>query len=142
MLRHYKETEGARGTRPHLEGTNYRAFARDLGGSVESVYGQGGQHGVVCGRAAVGEIVVSAAQVDRSSLRKCGGILDGNRHFVASHGASAQKSHSGYIRARTERARSGPGESVEVLQPGLAPNNVGSGRDCHRNEVNSRGREH
>jgi len=38
----YKEMEGARGTRPHLEGTNYRALARDLGCSVESVDGQGG----------------------------------------------------------------------------------------------------
>ncbi len=38
----YKEVEGARGTRPHLEGTNYRALARDLGGSVESVDRQGG----------------------------------------------------------------------------------------------------
>jgi hypothetical protein len=38
----YKEMEGARGTRPRLEGTNYRAFVRDLGGSVESVDGQSG----------------------------------------------------------------------------------------------------
>src|SRR6266403_1276447 len=80
----YKEMVGARGTRPHLEGTNYRALARDGGWLVESVYGQGSQHGVVCGQAAVGEIVVPAAQVDRSSLCKCGGTLDGKRHFVAS----------------------------------------------------------
>jgi len=39
---------------------------------------------LVCGRAAVVEIVVPATQVDRGSLRKGGGILDGNRHFVAS----------------------------------------------------------
>src|SRR5258706_8131008 len=87
-------------------------------------------------------MVVPAIQVDRGSSRNGGKLLEGNRHFVASHGASAQKNDSGYVRARTERARSRPGEIVEVLQPGLAPNDVGPGRDSHRNDVNSRGREH
>src|SRR3989441_10715019 len=115
----------------------YRAPTQDSACSVENVDGQGSQHGVVCVQAVVGEIVVPATESDRGGLRKSGGILDGNRHFVASQGASAQKSRSGYVRAGTERARRRPEDSVDVLKPGLAPNNVEAGRDGHRNDVDS-----
>src|SRR6266700_2986999 len=112
---------------------------RDSAGSVDIVHGQCSQHAVVCIQGAVDEIIVPASQNDRGGLRKCGGILDGNRHSVASQLVHGEKTDSSYVRAGTERARRLSGDTVDVQKPGLAPYDVEPGRDGHRNDVGSHG---
>src|SRR6266581_6106700 len=112
---------------------------RDSAGSVDIVHGQCSQHAVVCIQGAVDEIIVPASQNDRGGLRKCGGILDGNRHSVASKLVHGEKTDSSYVRASTERARRLSGDIVDVQKPGLAPDDVEPGRDGHRNDVGSQG---
>src|SRR6266704_203098 len=117
----------------------YRAPRRNSAGSVDIVHGQCSQHGVVCIQGAVDQIIVPASQNDRGGLRKIGGILDGNRHSVASQLVHGEKTDSSYVRASTERARRLSGDIVDVQKPGLAPDDVEPGRDGHRNDVGSQG---
>ena len=121
----------------------YRAPTPHLAWSVDIVHGQGSQHAVVCIQSVIDEIIVPATQNDRGGLRKCGGILDGNRHSVASKLVRGEKTDSSYVRTCTERARRRPGDGVDVQKPGLAPYDVEPGRDGYRNDVDVgyRGRE-
>ncbi len=118
----------------------YRAPAREWAGLVQIVHGQSRQHSVVCVQAVVDEIIVPTTENDRRDLRKYGGIQDGNRQSVASE-SSAREAHSSHVRAGTQRARRRPGDSGDVLQPSLAPYDVGPGRDGHRDDVDSLERE-
>jgi len=133
----YKEMEGARGPRPHLEGTNYRALERDWAAQVESVDGAGGVTGVVEDRAAGCEIRRASTQGDRGSLRQRAAILDGKPPFVAPTEHSAQQNDLRYVRARTERARGGRGECRVCSQVLAQPKDVGPGRDSHRKKWTS-----